>query len=378
MTDTELISRIALSLLPGMDREKAIAVLSLTGSVEELFEMPECQLKALFPGRNEFVGTQVRFKAMETAREELDFVRRHNIGVHYFADNSYPSKLADCRRAPVIVYTLGNCDLNSAVTVSVVGTRQCTSYGADFTEELVAGLASRVDNVVIISGLAYGVDICAHRAALKHGIPTVAVVAHGLSTIYPAVHRETASRMVHGNGMLLSDYHHSAPVHRSNFLSRNRLVAALSDAVVVVESGVHGGALATANLASQSGRRVFALPGRVSDSRSEGCNELIAKGTATLLTSVDALIAGMGWKDRGKAAAATSSLPDDITPDELEVMRHLAANPSHDTEQIADALGKPIGTMMSILIGMELRDLVSPLPNSHYRLSKTIDTGLLL
>ncbi len=377
MTDNELIRRIALSLLPGMDRAKAIDVLHRVGSLDELFDQPESQLKAMFPGRNEWVKAQVRYEAMESARRETEFIRRHGVSCHYFSDDDYYHRLDDCPKAPVMVYTLGNCDINRMTTVGIVGTRHATAYGNAFTEELVGELSQRVGNLAVISGLAYGIDISAHRAALRHEIPTVAVVAHGLSTIYPAVHRETASRMVRGNGMMLSDYHHDAPVHRSNFLARNRIVATLSDVLIVVESGARGGALATASIAAGAGRPVYALPGRVTDRYSDGCNRLIADAKARIFTSVDRLMTDVGWDDLGKQVD-NDRLPVDLTDDELKVLRHLATNPDDDTERLADVLALPVGTVMSIMIGLELRDLITQLPNSRYRLTKTIDSRLLL
>lgn len=367
-----LTYRIALSLLPGMNRQRVINALSLVGDdAQELFDMPECQLMQLIPGLGKAAKTQIRFQALEAARRETEFAARHNVKCTFCLDSDYPTRLEICDNAPAMLYTLGKCDLNAAHTISVVGTRQCTAYGAVFTENLIDELARRIESPVIISGLAYGIDICAHRAAISHDIPTVAVVAHGLSTIYPASHRDTASRMVRGRGMILSDYRHDAAVHRSNFLARNRMVAALSDAVVVIESGEHGGALATANLANKYGRKVFALPGRVTDSHSDGCNRLISRGIARILLSADDIITELGWSKKSETIMQTTVTTDDFTPEEIAALRYLSAHPDADTEELAAALKIPIGRMMSVMIGLELKETVSSINGGNYIISKT-------
>lgn len=368
--DNRLLYRIAMSMLPGMTRARAVSALDVVGSEEEMFDMPECQLQRLLPGMSQAVKAQTRYQAMEAARREVEFVARHGVECIYFTDTGYPSRLEVCSTAPAMFYALGKCDLNAAHTVSVVGTRQCTAYGASFTDEFVGTLADRVDNLVVISGLAYGIDVCAHRAAMAHGVPTVAVVGHGMSTIYPAAHRDIASRMVRGNGMLLTDYGHDAKVHRSNFLARNRIVAALSDVVAVIESGRHGGALATAALAAKYGRQVFALPGRVTDEHSEGCNRLIASGTGRILTGAGDMIEAMGWETVGADKTPLREIVE-LSADEEQALRCVAANPDYDTEAVAASLAIPIGKAMAVMIGLEMKDLVTAASNGRYMINKT-------
>ncbi len=279
----DITYRIAFASLRGMTRTLAGELLARIGSEEAFFSATERQLACVMGFNNRLLSQSYRDEVLEKARIETDFVKRNNVRLYYFTDVDFPSRFIDCDDAPIILYSLGSCNLNASHIVSIVGTRHATPYGIDFTTRLVEELSAILDDLVIVSGLAYGIDIAAHRAALNCGIPTIAVLAHGLNTIYPATHRNTAADIIRQNGMLLTDYRSIDTIHKGNFIARNRIVAALSDCLVVSESAEKGGALITANIASGYNRDVFALPGRISDRYSAGCNRLIANNIAGLI-----------------------------------------------------------------------------------------------
>ena len=239
-------------------------------------------------------GEMVNQQAMEHARKELDFIEKHEIGTYFYKDTNYPYRLASCVDAPIILYTKGNVNLDNKHMLSVVGTRMPTERGKDWCRRLVLDLAAQVPDLTIVSGLAYGIDVVAHRAAIEAGIPTIIVPAHGLDRIYPAVHRQVAVQSLDKGG-IATEYTCGTEPERFNFVARNRIVAGLSDAVVIVESKRKGGSLITADMAVDYGRDVFALPGRVEDECSAGCNDLIKRNKAHLIEHAEDLIKNMQW-----------------------------------------------------------------------------------
>lgn len=367
--DEILTLRIAFSSLRGMNITLGRELLRLCGSEERFFAMSESELRNLTRSSAPIYTSEYRKEALSRARAEELFVRSHSVGTLYFTDENFPQRLLECEDSPLLIYTSGNADLNHCQAIGIVGTRHATPYGNDFTRKLVKEIALRLDNPVIISGLAYGIDIAAHRAALEAGIPTVAVMATGISKIYPAEHRASAVDIVRSGGMLLTEYHSGCAVHRNNFLERNRIVAGLSDCLIVVESAVKGGALVTARLAAEYSRDVFALSGRVSDQYSAGCNRIIASGMARLLTSADDLISDMGWTAKAlPKEAAQPSLPMALNLDEELIVKFLETTDDASLSQLTAATGFPIARLMSMLIDMEFRGLLLSLPGAKYRL----------
>lgn len=364
----EMTYRIAFASLKGMTRTLATEILARIGSEETFFTATERQLATVMGFNNKLLSRSYRDEVLEKARIEADFVSRNNVRVYYFTDADFPARLSDCDDAPIILYTIGNCDLNSSRIVSIVGTRHATPYGIDFTTRLVEDLAKSVENIVIVSGLAYGIDIAAHRAALNCGIPTIAVLAHGLNTIYPAAHRNTAVDIVRQGGMLLTDYRSCDPVHKGNFVARNRIVAALCDCLVVSESAEKGGALITANIASGYNRDVFALPGRTSDRYSAGCNRLIASNISGLIQSAHDITEAMRWP----VIPVEGEQPEMFTPlseEEQAVVDYLTNHDDASINQLCVALDMPIARLMALLIDMEFKDLLLTLPGGRYRLA---------
>ena len=300
------IHTIAFSFIKGNNPKMATQILNRLGSESEFFTLSETALAARLEFKGRILDPSYRKSLLEKAKTEKEFIDGHNIRAIYFTDADYPQRLLECDDAPAMLYALGDTDLNAAHVVSIVGTRNATNYGVNFIERLIGKLASDINNLVIVSGLAFGCDIAAHKEALRLGIPTVGVVAHGLDTLYPSEHRGYAANMVRQGGMILTDYTHNTTPHRGNFLARNRIVAGLADCIVVAESAANrGGALHTAKLGMLYNRDVFALPGRTSDLYSGGCNMLIKSNVAHLIENADDLVAAMNWQQRQEEGAAT-------------------------------------------------------------------------
>ncbi|MDE6491247.1 MAG: DNA-processing protein DprA, partial [Muribaculaceae bacterium] len=310
-----------------------------------------------------------RSSLLKQAESEFDFINRNNIKPIYYTDSTYPGRLLECDDAPLMLYTLGNCDLNQARMVGIVGTRHATHYGIDFTNRFVDELASLIDNAVIVSGLAYGIDITAHRAAMRNKIPTIAVLAHGLNTIYPADHRKDAADISHIGGMLVTDYRSCDAVHRGNFVARNRIVAGLCDCLVVVESAQKGGALITATIASDYNRDVFAVPGRIYDRFSAGCNKLIASNVAALVESAADVVAAMRWPIR-PSHDPVPTLPIELDDDDRRIIDYLTDHDDATINRMTVDLNTPVAQLMSHLIDMEFRGLLTALPGGRYRLKQ--------
>ena len=367
MADDCLLYRIALSSVHAIKPSDAMQLVARLGSEAAFFEEKESALIALAGRRLSAFGRGYRDKLLEAARRELDFISRYNINVRYYTDKEYPLRLSQCEDAPLMIYSLGKCDLNTSHVVSIVGTRHATAYGTDFVNALVADLASSLEGLVIVSGLAYGTDVNAHRASLDCGVPTIGVLAHGLNKIYPASHRNVADRMLHTGGMLLTEYISSDVMSRANFLARNRIIAGLADCTVVVESDLKGGSLVTAEAAVEYNRDVMALPGRVIDRYSRGCNKLIADNKAALITSGADLMACMNWQPR-PSEGTQQQLAIALSAEEEAICGCLRQNDDVSVNDMALMLDLPVYALMSLLVDMEFKGIVAPLPGARYRL----------
>ena len=371
MNDDTLLYRIAFASIRGMGVDLATKLLDVVGSERDFFAAPEHELQSLTGSRHKMCERGYRDERLEAARRELDFVEHNHIKTFYYTDDDYPTRLLhDASDAPILLYGTGHCDLNAKHVVSIVGTRRATAYGARFVDNLVDGLAEQLDSLVIVSGLAYGTDINAHRAALKRNVPTVGVLACGLNKIYPAVHRREATAMARNGGMVLTDYQSQDELHRGNFLARNRIIAALADCTVIVESADTGGSLVTASLAASYSRDVFAVPGRVGDQYSMGCNKLIKNNRAAALTSADDLIGEMRWEP--KKRVVTEPTQREIFPqlnaDEQRLIDILRERGEMHVNDIAAAMTMPIYRTLALLVALDTRGLLHTLPGSRYSL----------
>ena len=368
MNEKDLTYRIAFSLIRGNNRIIADELLSRIGSEEDFFNSPSRLLEMQIGKKSKFTDDNYRKELLEKAKNEIDFTTRNNINTIYFKDPNYPQRLLECDDAPLMLYTLGECDLNSSHIISVVGTRHATHYGVEMTERIIEGLANRLDNIIIVSGIAYGIDIAAHRAALKNNIPTIAVLAHGLNTIYPAAHRNIAAEMVKKDGMLITDYISSDNIHRGNFLARNRIVAGLCDCIIVSESAEKGGAIVTAGIADGYHRDVLALPGRANDPYSQGCNKLIASGRAALITSAQDIIDTMRWTAKPEEGEQGEMFAE-LNEEEQKIINFISNNPLSSINELSIGINTPISKLTSTLIDMEFRGLIVNYPGGRYDIS---------
>ena len=347
---------IALSFLYRNRLRKSLALVDHYGLAEEAWRHLD------EPGMTE---------AMERAQRELEWINAHGIRVWTLADEDYPYRLRQCPDRPLLLYGKGNLHPSDGHIVSIVGTRRPTERGKELTATLVRELHERLESVSIISGGAYGIDIAAHRAAIECGIPTIIIPAHGLDRIYPYHHRPDAIKALEHGGLLTEFPSQTEPV-AGNFVQRNRIVAGLADAVVVVESRERGGSLITAQMASDYNRELFAVPGRPSDPSSVGCNNLIRTNKAQLFTCADELIATMGWTTRlaPKTPVQTRlvGLLDDLTPEQQALLQILqeAEEGLHINHMVMET-GRPYADFSSDLTMLEFQALVRALPGGFYR-----------
>lgn len=346
MESDSILYKIAFSFLKKITASRLREIAARGVSGEEFFTLPTRELLArLGMPQNHDFDILERQQALALAERELENISRHNIRALFLLDSDYPYRLAETYEPPIVLYKLGTAALDGERLVSVVGTRKPTPYGIGFCERIVGEIASAFPGTSIVSGLAYGIDARAHATALESGLPTIAVVAHGLNMIYPAAHRQLAKDILKAGGAILSEYPFGTQPFKGRFLARNRIVAGISDATIVVESNVKGGAMSTANFAFMFNREVLALPGRSSDDLSSGCNHLIRKNKAHLIEGIPDIVAATGWTSAdfgisagpqhlfpeldGEARKIHDLLKNSASPLQIdEIMMQLAISPS--------------------------------------------------
>jgi len=367
MNTEQLKFRIAVTLINGVGNSIARNLIAYLGSEEAIFLEKKHSLMKI-PGIGDVLASEIvgRKQVLERAGEEINFILKNKIQVHYFTDPSYPRRLRECPDAPLLLYSKSTADFNLNRVIAIVGTRNATEYGKGVCRELIAALSS-VPNTMVVSGLAYGIDICAHKAALDMHIPTLGVVAHGLDRIYPGHHRPTAIRMLE-NGGLVTEYLSNTNPDRQNFIQRNRIIAGMADAVIVVESGLKGGALITAELGNDYNRDVFAVPGRVGDEWSKGCNQLIKSNKAALLENSGDLLSFMGWQsDTAVSQRPHPSLFPELTGDEHLIYTALIEkNAGMQVNDIALNLSLPFSRISAALLSLEFKSLLRCQPGGVY------------
>lgn len=310
--------------------------------------------------------------AIQHAQKEFDFIEKHHISTYFYKDDNYPYRLASCVDAPLVLYSKGNVNMNAKHMVSVVGTRHPSERGKDWCRRLVLDLANQLPDLTIVSGLAYGIDVVAHRAAIEAEIPTIIVPAHGLDRIYPAVHRNVAVKALEQGG-IVTEYTCGTEPERFNFVARNRIVAGLTDALVVVESKQKGGSLITADMAIDYGREVFAVPGRIDDECSAGCNNLIKRQKAQMIESADDLIACMQWQGKTNYDTQTRmpTLLADLSVQQERLYQILQeAEDGIHINQLVIETQLAYNIVASELVMMELQDLVKSMPGGMWRVKK--------
>lgn len=369
LMSTELLSRVALTLLDGVGDITAKNLLAWCGSAEEIFRQKRSHLLKI-PGVGPLIADSVMTNglALKRAEQELRFMEREDILPLFFCDENYPSRLKHCADSPVLLYYKGKADLNSQRIVAVVGTRRPSDYARTKTIELVNELNHA--GVVIVSGLAYGVDVLAHKTAMGNDLPTVAVLGHGLDRVYPQTHRRTSERML-THGGLLSEFPSGTNPDAVNFPKRNRIVAGICDALVVVESARKGGSLITATIANSYNKDVFAFPGRAGEVHTEGCNGLIKQNRAALIENAADLLYAMRWLEEDQASPASRQIPLAIhlNEDEQKIMNAFGQKKSLHLDELCSEIGFPVSKASALLLQLEFNNLVVSRPGKMFEVA---------
>ena len=368
MSNNPLLYRIAISLISGIGSINSKKLIAYIGSVEGVFKEKKSALLKI-PGIGEVLANEIaNSNVLGKAQEEIDFIEKYNIKALFYLDEDYPARLKHCEDCPILLYSKGSVDFNKQKVISIVGTRNATEYGKSFTEKLIAKMAESSHNPIIVSGLAFGIDICAHKAAMRNKLDTIAVLAHGLKSVYPSVHTKYAKEIVQ-HGALLTEFTSDIKADRSFFVRRNRIVAGLADATIVVESGEKGGALITADIANSYNRDVFAVPGRIDDTMSKGCNKLIKTNKAILLENIDDLEYIMGWeKQENKPKNIQRELFVNVTDDEKKILDILSKNGELPIDSLCIEMDMPVSKVSPLLLNLEFSGLVKGLPGKIYKL----------
>lgn len=366
----ECIYSIALTLIPGIGHVWAKKLVDGMGSATDVFRLRK-ELPERLPGVNQrLVEALDSVQSLDRAAREYEFIQKNRIQCLTLADDGYPSRLRECDDAPIALFFKGNADLNALRILNMVGTRNATDYGKQLCATFLRDLKALCPQVLVVSGLAYGIDIHSHREALANHLPTVGVLAHGLDRIYPAVHRKTAVDMLSGGGLLTEFLTETTP-DRHNFISRNRIVAGLCDATIVVESAGKGGSLITADIAGSYHRDCFAFSGRAGDAYSLGCNQLIRDNKATLLLSAADFVQAMGWNadaQPAKASCVQRSLFLDLSDEEQRIVTLLGEQGNQQMNALVVAADIPVHRMSAILFELEMKGVVRALAGAVYQL----------
>ena len=373
MNNDEIFFTMALTRISNFNYATALELYRAVGSTQLIFEhrhdigdiLQDCSPRLM-------EALKDWDEPLKRAEAELQYMQAHGIRALTLTDEDYPQRLSECPDAPIILYYRGNADLNQRRIISIVGTRHCTTYGQDIIRRFIEDLHYYCPKVLVVSGLAYGVDINAHRQALANGYPTVGVLAHGLDQIYPYRHRETAAEMLRQGG-LLTEFMTQTNADKPNFVRRNRIVAGMSDSCIVIESAAKGGGLITAEIAQSYDRSVFAFPGAVSMPYSEGCNNLIRDNVAGLISNAKDFVKAMGWQEEAQRQRALTdgierNLFPELSPEEQKVVSLLQQTNDLPLNTLSVKTGIAIGPITALLFHLEMKGVVRPLAGGMYHL----------
>ncbi|NRS87928.1 DNA processing protein [Flavobacterium sp. 7E] len=363
MTEQDLFYLLALQRVEGVGDIIAKKLLTHCGNAEAVFKTKTSQLAAIDGVGAALLKNLKDQTVFDKATKELEFIAADNIKVSFFLDENYPDRLKHCIDGPVLLFSSGNINLKNRKIISIVGTRQITSYGTDFCRKLIEDLSPL--DPIIVSGFAYGVDIVAHQLAMEYKLQTIGVVAHGLNQIYPKTHKKYVAR-VEENGGFMTEFWSTSNPDKENFVRRNRIVAGMSEATIVIESADRGGSLITANMANDYNRDVFAVPGRTSDKYSQGCNNLIKTQKANLLTSAADVVYILNWDIEKKVKPVQKQLFVTLDDDEQKIYDYLLKTGKELMDIIALQCDFPIYRISGILLNMELKGVVRPLPGKLF------------
>ncbi|NLF42416.1 MAG: DNA-protecting protein DprA [Bacteroidales bacterium] len=354
-------------MIAGVGPVTAKKLIAFCGGLEAVFKEKKTGLLKI-PGVGENLAKSILSKdVFALVDKEIDFIEKNKIRALFYLDADYPFRLKHCDDGPILLFVKGETNLNSDKMLAVVGTRSITSYGKELSQKVIEGLAPQ--QPVIVSGLAYGVDAAAHKASIENHLPTVGVLGHGLDRIYPPLHQSLAERMLENGGALISDFTSGTIPDKENFPKRNRIIAGISDAVLVVEAAKSGGALITAQIANTYNRDVFAFPGRIGDAYSEGCNHLIKTNQAALIQSHIDIEYIMGWSVKQKAKPNQALLFHELTETESVIMDVLKSEVQPGIDLICKLSGQSMGKVSATLLELEFKGLVRSLPGKQYALA---------
>lgn len=363
MSHEELFYLLALQQVDGVGDIVAKKLLSHCGNAENVFKDKAAKLSSIDGIGSNLIRNLKDKSVFRKAEQELQFIQDHKINCTYFLDENYPERLRHCIDGPILLFTSGNINFKNRKIISIVGTRQITAHGADFCKNLIADLAPL--DPIIVSGFAYGTDITAHAAALEHNLQTIGVVAHGLNQIYPKTHKRYVAA-IEKNGGFMTEFWSISNPEKENFVKRNRIVAGISEATIVIESADRGGSLITANMANDYNRDVFAVPGRITDKYSQGCNNLIKSQRANLMTSAADLLYILNWNVETKSKSVQKQLFVTLDSDEQPIYDYLQKNGKEMLDIIALQCDISIQKVSGILLNMELKGVIRPLPGKLF------------
>ncbi len=363
MLEKELLAVLRLQSTPKVGDIISKKLIRTLGTASQIFEEKKSSLLKI-DGIGEFIVHQLlNEKTLKHAEKELEYIKKHRISYAYFFDSNYPKNLQNCVDAPLLFFYDGKLNWEQDRIISIVGTRNMTNYGRDFCKQFIEDIA--VYNPLIVSGLAYGVDICAHQAAIENKLQNIAVLAHGLNEIYPKKHKQFLPEIMN-NGGIISEFWHDTQPMRENFLKRNRIVAGISKCTIIIESAARGGALVTADIANSYHRDVFAVPGKVTDYYSRGCNNLIQSNQAHLLSSANDIATMLNWDIGQKPIVKQTELFVSLDNVEQKIYDYLREKGKQLLDVIALDCEIPVYKLSSILIQMELKGVVKPLPGKLF------------
>ncbi len=373
MSDDQLKYQIALTMIPKVGGITAKKLIAYCGGLEGVFAEKKANLMKI-PGIGEFIAKAVSGHGVfKEAEKEIEFIKKNQITTLFYTDANYPSRLKHCDDGPILLFYKGNPDLNSDKVIAVVGTRNITEYGKQKCKEIIEGLKKY--NPLIVSGLAYGVDAKAHKSALDQSLPTVGVLGHGLDRIYPKLNGPLADRMLKQNGGLITDFVSNTIPDRENFPKRNRIIAGMVDALIVIEAAVTGGALITANIANSYNRDVFAVPGRTTDLYSQGCNLLIKSHKAHMVESARDIEYVMGWEEDDKKKVKKQlqqQLFLELDEEEKLITDILSQNGDSSFDLLKSKTGLSFSKLSSLLLNLEFKGVIYNLPGKMFRMAATI------
>ena len=364
----DLLYQLALMNVPHIGSVQARILVDKLGSAEAIFKSSKNHLEKI-EGIGSIRAKRIKeFKGFDICEREIAFIHRYGIETFFLTDKKYPQRLLHCYDPPSLLFYKGKANLNASKIIGVIGTRNNTDYGKQQTEKLIRDLST--EQILVISGLAFGIDAIAHKTAIKNGLPTIGVLAHGLDQVYPPEHTNLAKDMIRKGGGLLTEFPSRTKPDKHNFPTRNRIVAGLCDAIIVIETGVKGGSMITAELANGYNKDVFAFPGKVSDAKSTGCNQLIQQNKAILLNDAEQLLEALGWKETiKKNVPKQKELFIQLNPEEKIIVDMLQEKASLHIDEIKRFSNLSNSTVAATILNLELNNIIVSLPGKIYRLA---------